>query len=64
MDEGGSEVVIGCGGDDDVADITVVAEVAGGDPPTTIDRSLVERIIATGRAIGGKGGGGNMLLYC
>lgn len=34
----------------------------GGEP--TMVRSPVERIIATGRAIGGKGGGGNMVLYC
>lgn len=25
---------------------------------------LVERMIATGRAIGGSGGGGNIELYC
>lgn len=61
---GGIDVDSGCGGDDDEADITVVAEVDGGEPPTAIDRSLVERIIATGRAIGGNGGGGNILLYC
>lgn len=29
-----------------------------------IDKSPVERMIATGRAIGGKGGGGNIELYC
>lgn len=29
-----------------------------------IDKSPVDRIIATGRAIGGKGGGGNIELYC
>lgn len=37
-------------------------EEAGGE--ATIVRSPVERIIATGRAIGGRGGGGNMVLYC
>lgn len=29
-----------------------------------IDKSPVDRIIATGRAIGGNGGGGNIELYC
>lgn len=29
-----------------------------------IDKSPVERMIATGRAIGGRGGGGNIELYC
>lgn len=29
-----------------------------------IDRSPVERMIATGLAIGGNGGGGNIELYC
>lgn len=29
-----------------------------------IDKSPVDRMIATGRAIGGNGGGGNIELYC
>lgn len=29
-----------------------------------IDKSPVDRIIATGRAMGGSGGGGNIELYC
>lgn len=29
-----------------------------------IDKSPVDLIMATGRAIGGKGGGGNIVLYC
>lgn len=28
------------------------------------DKSPVERIMATGRAIGGSGGGGSIELYC
>lgn len=31
---------------------------------TIADKSVVERIIATGRAIGGNGGGGSIVLYC
>ena len=36
--------------------------VEGGE--ATIVKSPVERIMATGLAIGGNGGGGNMVLYC
>lgn len=36
-----------------------VIEVGG-----VIDKSPVDRIMATGRAIGGNGGGGNIELYC
>lgn len=35
----------------------------GGELPI-IDKSPVDRMIATGRAIGGNGGGGNIELYC
>lgn len=31
---------------------------------TIVVKSVVERIIATGRAIGGNGGGGSIVLYC
>lgn len=33
------------------------------DEPTTIDRSPVVRMMATGRAIGGSGAGGSIVLY-
>lgn len=42
----------------------MVGGVFGGAGDPTIVKSPVERIIATGRAIGGNGGGGNIVLYC
>lgn len=38
-----------------------VIEVGG---ELIIDKSPVDRMIATGRAIGGNGGGGSIELYC
>lgn len=35
---------------------------AGGE--LIMDKSPVDRMMATGRAIGGNGGGGNIELYC
>lgn len=39
----------------------MLADVGG---EATIVKSPVERIMATGLAIGGSGGGGNIVLYC